>query len=316
MEIFIDNMPRSTQRTAVALGHFDAMHIGHTAIIKKAVEHARECSMKSLVFLFENNPSDVILGKETKNINTLSKREEILFKLGVDMVFVKKFDADFMRLEAAEFVDSYIVKKFNAGFAAAGFNYRFGANAKGDTEFLRSECAERGIESFTMPGIMYEGETVSSTRIRKEISDGCVDTAARLMGRYYSVKGVVRRGNRLGGSVLGFPTANMDIPSDRVLPRLGVYVSYATVDGKRYPAISNIGEKPTVENNYPCIETHIDGSFNELYGKEIEVEFCKFIREIFRFESLDELKKQLAADKLAAREYFKNVNRQRKDELV
>ena len=306
MEIFFNTIKKLNTRTAVALGQFDAMHIGHTEILRKTVEYAKDNNMKSLVFLFENDPLEVISGKKSKNVNSLSKRIEILRALGVDIVFVKKLDNDFMKLSYIDFIDSYLVDAFNAGFVAAGFNYRFGTGAEGNTEKLTRECASRGIETVVVQEVIYNGKTVSSTEIRNEISAGNVDKAAKLMGRYYSISGIIKEGNKLGRSVIGFPTANIEIPHDRVLPKLGVYIAVATLDGKKYTAICNIGEKPSVENNYPCIETHIDGDFGELYGKEIEVEFCKFIREISCFDSLEKLAGQLAADKTAAREYFKN----------
>ncbi len=306
MQIYLSDLSPNglTEKTAVALGQFDAMHIGHTAIIGRTVEYAKENSLKSLVFMFENDPLEVICGREPMAVNSLQKRTEILRELGVDIVVIKKFDRGFMELEGIDFIDEYLVRRFNAGFVAAGFNYKFGKGAGGSTDLLKAECGARGIEVCILPEITLDDKTVSTTRIKSEISDGNVDKAAKLMGRYYSVDGTVKEGNRLGKKVLGFPTANIEIPTGRVVPAFGVYIAVVRLGGERYPAICNIGEKPTVENNYLCIEAHIDGEFGELYGKDIEVEFCKFIRKTQRFDSLEKLAEQLAADKSAAQKFF------------
>lgn len=304
MQIFIDGASDITENTAVALGQFDAMHIGHTAIIQKAVEYAKENDIKSLVFMFENDPAEVILGRPPKAVNSLSQRLDVLRSLGVDIVVVKRFDEEFSRLGAVEFVNEYLRGRLGAVYVSVGFNYRFGKNAEGDTRLLDSECSRLGIELCVVPEVRLDGEIVSSSLIRSAVISGDMEKAARLMGRCYKTGGTVVEGNRLGGTVLGFPTANINMPSGRVIPKFGVYIARAMLDGAEYPAICNIGEKPTVENNYTCIETHILGSFGELYGKNIEIEICKFIRETTRFDGMEALSEQLRADRCEAESYF------------
>lgn len=305
MQIYYDaNIKLSN--TAVALGQFDALHRGHIEIIKRTVKYAKENNLKALVYLFVNDPMEVICGKTQMSVNTLSKRLEVLEETGVDIVVAQKFDEEFMLLSKTEFTEKYIFEKLDAKYVAAGFNYRFGKSGEGDTEFLEKECAKRNVKVDIVPEISYLGDRVSSSRIRCEIENGNMETVTALMQRPFSVKGEVIRGNNIGEKI-DFPTANMNMPVFQVAPKLGVYITQTVIGEKRYPAITNVGERPTVENGKCFIETHIDGFSGNLYGKEIEVEFLKFIREINKFESLDELKDQLNKDKCSMRNYFKGV---------
>ncbi len=303
MQIYYDTQIK-LKGTAVALGQFDALHTGHTEIIKSTIKYASENGLKSLVYLFVNDPTEVISGKSQRAVNTLEKRLEILEELGVDIVVAQEFNKEFMALSATEFLYEYIVQKFGAEYVAVGFNYRFGKNGAGDTEFLKDECQKKNIKIEIIPEISLCGDRVSSTRIRREIENGNMETVKILMGRYFSLKGEVIKGNQIG-KTLDFPTANMDMPSFQVVPKLGVYISRVLIGGKKYPAITNVGKRPTVEDGESFIETYIDEFSESIYGDEIEVEFLKFIREINKFESLNKLKEQLDTDKNTMKNYFK-----------
>ena len=292
--------------TAVALGQFDAIHIGHTEIIRRTVEYANAHGLKSLVFMFSNDPSEVICGRQPKAINSLERRLDVLDGLGVDIAVVTEFDSEFMGLSCAEFTDEYLVSRFGAAFAAAGYNYSFGRNGTGSIKTLDAECAKHGIRVCAVPEVTADGKPVSSTIIRQKIESGEVASAARLMGRYFTLDGTVERGNNIGGRVLGFPTANTAIPSGFVVPKLGVYISRACIDGTEYPAITNVGARPTVNEDRMCIEPHILGEFGELYRKKISVSFCRYIRGITKFDGVDALKEQLAKDRSASKSFFEN----------
>ncbi len=284
-------------KTAVALGQFDSMHIGHTEIISKVVKYAKDNEMVSLVHIFENNPIEVIKGEKIRSVNTLEKRLEILEGLGVDIVCVARFDTEYMNIEYKDFVSLYLRDMFNAAIVLVGYNYRFGKGGVGTSERLREECEKYGIGVNVVPGIEQDGEVVSSTRIKEKLAMGDAEGAANMLGRYFSVKGEVVRGNQIGGKMLGFPTANIEMPGEIVMPKFGVYATRTRVGNEIYKSITNIGSKPTIENGTFCIETHIDGDFGELYGEIVEVEFCKFLRDIKKFDSLDGLRKQLERDK-------------------
>ncbi|MBQ3573392.1 MAG: bifunctional riboflavin kinase/FAD synthetase [Clostridia bacterium] len=282
--------------TAVALGQFDALHAGHRDIICDVVDYARENGLKSVVYMFENAPSDVVSGGNTLKVNTLEKRFEIIKEFGVDIVIARRFDEVLMNLSCIEFIENYICNMLNAKYITAGYNYRFGNKGEGDAETLAAECNLRGVKVHIVPEVKRNGLSVSSTIIRERISLGDVEGAAQLMGRRFSLKGKVVAGNRIGRE-LNFPTANMEIPNGMLLPKFGVYETCTRINGKAYPSVTNVGGKPTVDNECFCIETHICAELADIYGEVIEVEFCRFLREIIRFESLELLAKQLRKDK-------------------
>lgn len=308
MQVYLNNTPilESDLNTAVALGRFDAMHAGHIEIISTAVKNAKDNGLKSLVYMFINDPLELTAGKRIKSVNSLEKRIEILESLDVDIVVADSFDIEFMSISCDNFIKEYIEKRFRAKRVIAGFNYRFGVGGSGNIDILKDLCAKRGIEVCAIPEVTVGGKPVSSTIIRQKISEGRVAEAAELLGRYFSIKGEVVKGNQVGKSLLGFPTANINMPSNCAELKFGVYISRTKLDGKVYPSITNVGGKPTVSDDLPCIETHIDAQLGDLYGQYIEVEFCDYIREISKFEGLDALAAKLKEDRNKARDFFKN----------
>lgn len=290
--------------TAAAFGRFDALHRGHMSIIGRAVGYAEKHGLKSLVYMFENEPAEVISGRQVKSVNTVSKRLEILEKAGVDIAVVQKFDKTVMNMPCERFINDYIREAFDAKYIAVGFNYRFGRNAEGTAEYLRDECRKFGTEVYIEEGISDSSGVISSTRIRELIADCRVDVAAELMGRYFSVSGIIVRGHHIGSDRLGFPTANIKFPKDCIVPGYGVYTTTACVKGRRFPAITNVGGKPTLNDGGMLIETHICGEFGDLYGERIEIEFCEFIRGIRKFDSLDDLANQLKKDRDRSEKFY------------
>ncbi len=279
------------KKTAVALGSFDAIHKGHIAVIREAVEYAKQNGMLSLVQLFEVPPA-VVGGQGA--INSLDRRIRIIEELGADVVVVELFDRDFKLMEYTDFVTEHLQKHYNAGMVAAGNNYRFGHLAKGDAVQLKALCGQLGI-TVKILDCLKQGGIISSTRIREYIKSGDVSAAAEIMTRPYSIAGKVVHGRAIGRE-LGFPTANMEIPDGHVIPRDGVYKSRVMLDGEYYSAVTNVGAKPTVGCNEKSVETHIVGFCGDLYGKAVEVEFLKRIRDIKKFDDLSELSAQLKED--------------------
>ena len=298
-----DQMPRFSG-TAAALGRFDALHRGHMIIIGKAIEYAKRNGLKSLVYMFENEPDEIVSGKCVKSVNTVSRRLEILENAGADIAVVQRFDKGIMNMSRDDFIDKYIKEAFNAKFVAVGFNYRFGKMALGNAEYLCERCREFGAEVFVADGVSDNIGIISSTRIRGLIADGRVDAAAELMGRYFSVEGNIVKGSHIGSDRLGFPTANIVFPQDCAVPGDGVYITAAHIDSAVYPAITNVGGKPTVSESERLIETHICANLGELYDKNICIEFCGFIRRIKKFKSLDELANQLKKDRALSVKFF------------
>lgn len=304
MQILQGETLRTTclRKTSVALGTFDAMHKGHRAVICEAVRYARKMDMLPAVYLFRIPPKN-ILGGGIQCVNSLEKRLEILEELGVEIAVVEEFSLEYAQISCREFIH-FLKEHLGAQAVYAGFNYHFGKGGKGDAQELRRLCGENNIACEILSCIFEEG-VVSSSRIRDLIESGHVEEAERFLCRPFSVRGKVMHGNHFG-RMIGFPTANMEIPSDLVIPADGVYSSRVCRAGNTYPAITNIGNKPTVAEAERNIETHIIGFSGDLYGKTMEVEFIRRLRGIVRFRSAEELKQQLEADKqTAVKEYAK-----------
>lgn len=276
-------------KTAVALGSFDAIHRGHIEIISSAVRYAKENNLSAVVQIFTNPP-----GNGAFAINSFEKRISILEELGVDAVVAEEFDDDFKNTPYDVFVKEYLANKYNAAAVFAGDNYRFGQGAKGDKNSLLELCGEFGIKANIIKCLEDNG-VISSTRIRECVLSGRVDDAKELMSRPFSVSGTVVHGSEVGRT-MGFPTANINLPSGMLIPGDGVYKTRVVIDGESYSGITNVGTKPTVNVDARNIETHIMGIDDDLYGREIEIFFEKKIRDIKKFASLDELKNQLKED--------------------
>ncbi|MDY2960643.1 MAG: bifunctional riboflavin kinase/FAD synthetase [Hornefia sp.] len=295
------------EETAVALGNFDGVHLGHQKLIKEMVECSRAKDLKSLVFTFSNHPKDLLPGAvKVKNILYQNEKAEIVQSLGVDYLVNVPFTAEIMNMEPKNFIEKILLKKFNMKAAFCGFNYRFGLKAKGNPHVLR-EYGER--YSFTvseMEPFKIKDEVVSSSLIRTLIASGQVERCKTYMGRNYEIGGDVVVGNRLGRK-LGFPTSNLVIDESMVTPPNGVYVTYVDYNGKRYPSVTNVGTKPTIGEYDKNVETHIFDFDKELYGKRIIVEFLKKTRDEVKFDDFEDLSAQIIRDCKEAKEFHSNL---------
>ena len=293
------------EKTAVALGGFDGIHIGHQSIINRVVADAKEKGLTSVVYLFRNQPRGVIQGGAAPSVYSLEQRLALLEELGVDVVIAEWFTEDYRQVSPEAFVKDYLKDWLDARVVAAGFNYRFGSRGAGDMQMLKTLCQPLGIAVYEGESVSVDGELVSSTRIREHIKNGELTNANRCLGRTFSIMGKVVAGNRLGRTI-GFPTANVACEAQTQLLKRGVYVTQAKADGVWYPAITNVGARPTVTDATEWVETHLLNYQGDLYGKTVEIAFYEYLRAITAFASLEELKTQLEADKSAAKQYFKN----------
>ncbi len=278
------------KKTAVALGSFDALHKGHTEVIGSAVRYARKAGIPAVVQLVEVPCAT--------RVNTLERRIEILERLGADIVVVEEFSPKFKSVGYKEFVSDYLAERYKAEAVFSGDNYRFGHMAEGDTEKLEEECKKYGIRVFVRNCVKLD-KVISSTEIRGLIREGKMEKVHEYMGRPFSVSGEVIHGKALGRTI-GFPTANINIPKDIVKPKDGVYLSKVLFDGMIFYGVTNIGAKPTVDVEEKNIETYIKDYKGDLYGKTIQVQFLKRLRDIQKFDSLEMLKNQLEEDKKSA----------------
>ena len=282
--------------TAVALGNFDGVHLGHQRLIKEAVDYAARNGVKSAVFTFSNHPKDLLpKAKKVKNILYKNEKAEIIASLGVDYLFEIPFTKAIMTMDPVYFIDHILINRFNMKAAFCGFNYRFGLEAAGNPDVLRNVGTDRGFEVFEMDPYKIKGNIVSSSLIRTLIASGQVEQCKTYMGRNYEIGGEVVVGNRLGRK-LGFPTSNLVIDTSMVTPPNGVYVTFCDYNGVKYPSVTNVGNKPTIGHFNKNVETHIFDFDKELYGKKIIVEFLKKTRDEVQFDNIKDLSEQIVRD--------------------
>lgn len=285
-------------RTAVALGFFDGVHEGHKAVINAAVKYSRENNIPAVVWTFVDSPK-----KNSLSITDSAERRSVLKDLGVDILIEFPFSDDVKELSNEAFVNTVLKGCLNAEKVFCGFNYSFGAGGKGTPEELKKLCEEQGISVEISEEISVRGETVSSTVIREYIENGFPEKAHMLLGRPYSIKGTVINGKKLGRT-LGFPTANVHIPENKVLPKDGVYLTVTSFDGKSFYGITNIGTNPTVDEKIRRAENFIFDFGEDIYGNEIKIEFLRFIRGEKKFDSVESLAEQVKNDIETAKEYI------------
>ncbi len=275
----------------IALGSFDGLHKGHMALIRQAVASAKQDDrLKSCVFTFSHS------GTLSPCISSDTQRIGLLRSAGVDLLVMREFTEQFKHISPQMFFEQYLVKKLRAKVIVVGFNYRFGYMGGGDAAFLQMLCHQAGIALFVIPPVLYEGEPVSSTRIRQAVADGALSSAREMLGRDFSVTGAVSRGDGIGRT-LGFPTANLAVEAGHLMPPTGVYATKTVVDGRAYPSLTNYGAKPTIKKGMDLIETHILNFDGQIYGKTIEVFFERKIRDIKTFPSKEALMRRLDADR-------------------
>lgn len=275
---------------AVAVGSFDGVHLGHRRLISKLVDESKRLGVPSVVFSFdlEDNPKSAPLLADKK------QKAYVLRKLGVDIIVSGRF-SDFRDIEAEAFALDFLLGELGAKSIICGYDFRFGKDRKGSVELLKELLTQKGVE-ISVPEVALYGETpISSSMIRSLISEGDVKTATNLLGRYFSFSGEIKRGAQLGGK-LGFPTINQDYPDFLVKPKFGVYAVYLKLEGEVYSGVANFGIKPTVGGTTPLCETHIFDYSGDCYGKTAEISFVEFIRPEQKFNSVDELKEQIALD--------------------
>ncbi|MBE7030836.1 MAG: bifunctional riboflavin kinase/FAD synthetase [Ruminococcaceae bacterium] len=280
------------KHTVIALGKFDGVHRGHTALLEKTAQIARAQGLTSVVYTFPVKTGALMGGAE---------KQALFSDLGMDRVYAEEFTEQFRRMSAGEFVKNVLMEQFHARHVVVGFNYRFGYQRSGDAQLLAKLCAPYGVGVTVVEPVMADGEPISSTRVRALIEQGDVDAAQTLLGRRYAVTGEVLHGKQLGRTI-GFPTVNL-IPSQEILlPRRGVYATITMVDGKQVKGVTNVGPNPTVEVDAPDkVETHLFDFDGDLYGARIKVEFVEKLRDEHTFSSVDELRKQIEEDKKRAR---------------
>ena len=288
--------------TSVAIGKFDSIHLGHTRLIKKAVEYANSNGLISVVYTVKPETAKAVCADDAMRI-------AILKNLGVDMLCSDVLNNDYAKQSPEDFVKNILIDKLNAKFVAVGYNFKFGCNRMGDAKMLKRLLAQNGVECEIIDCVCTEkgDEPISTTRIKELLDLGEVNKIIDFLGRPYCVSGVVKSGKKLGNTI-GFPTANLFWNEASIMPKCGVYLTRVFGDFGTYYGITNIGKNPTVSNTDVIkAETHIIDFNENVYGKKIALEFLKRIRNEKKFESIDALKAQLAEDLQCAKLYIDKI---------
>jgi riboflavin kinase / FMN adenylyltransferase len=282
------------------------VHLGHQVVVRRAVEEARSRGMRAVAVTFDPHPRAVLRpGSEPKLLTVLEVREELLLGCGVDEVRVLRFDLDLSKKSPGDFVREVLVGELGAGVVVVGENFRFGYKASGDVKDLDRHMRDAGGEAYAVPTYVLgeaagSGEAINSTRIRMLLHDGEAREAARLLGRPYSLRGVVVEGDKRGHA-LGFPTANVLPGAVALVPGRGVYAGHVRVGEERYGACTNVGVAPTFERRESRVEAYLLDYDGDLYGEVIDVTFEERLRPEKQFSGVYELKEQIARDVAEAR---------------
>jgi riboflavin kinase / FMN adenylyltransferase len=291
----------SDQRTVVTIGFFDGVHRGHRSIVRRALRAtrarrtAREV-VRSVVLTFDRHPMAVVRPESTPALITPHEhRYRLLAGLGPDLVVALPFDRELAGLEPDVFVQRILVERLGAAEVVVGENFRFGRRAAGDVATLTRLGAERGFTAQTVPLLALGGTTISSTAIREHAAAGDVAWASRALGRPFALIGEVGAGDRRGRE-LGVPTANLVLGGDELIPAHGVYAGSVVVDGKRVPAATSIGVRPTFGEGAVTVEVHLIDWEGDLYGERIEVQLRHRLRDEQHYDDVDALVAQMHRD--------------------
>lgn len=284
MEIIRDRV--DYDGTVVALGNFDGLHVAHMTIIRNGIKYAKEHGLKSGVLLFNENTKS-ITGSSVELITPNEAKIELLEREKPDFVFLREFDREFMQKTPEEFA-MYLVDTLHAKAVCIGYDYSFGYKAMGDAELLKKLGASYGFEVLVTDVIKIDGRAVKSTYIRKQIKEGNMEIAEKFLGRRYCIEGNVVHGLR-NGTKMGIPTANVSYDENMALPKEGVYAGITYVDGRRLKCVINVGKNPTFDAEKLTVESHILDFNEDIYGKYIRVSFAKRLRDVIKFNSIEEL---------------------------
>jgi riboflavin kinase/FMN adenylyltransferase len=288
-------------RSVITLGNFDGLHLGHQELIRKVIRRAKETGSRSIVVTFRPHPLKILAPEKCPPLISIYEEKIKLFeKLGIDVLVKIPFTLEFAKMSPGDFVKGILCDMLGAKEIFVGFNYRFGRGREGNIATLKALGERLGFTVREVEQVSLNGEVISSTKIRHLLRDGEVEHAARLLGRTYTITGIVVKGDGRGKS-LGFPTANI-APKHSIIPAHGVYAVRLFVRDRFYDGIANIGMRPTFDKNVLTIEVHVFDFDEDIYGEDISLYFIGKIRDEKKFGSADELIRQIRRDVGIARD--------------
>jgi len=300
MRVFnsLDEIPKSSQRAAVAIGNFDGVHRGHQKILSHMLEASHEAELIPTVLTFHPHPVEVLRpGTKLERITTTEEKLALFKQYGVKQVLVQNFGAELAALSPEDFFQRFLANGLRAASLHVGYDFHFGAKRAGDTQALEKLCSASSMELQVEPPFELGPFRISSSLIREALRLGEVVKAADYLGRSYAMSGKIIEGDKRGRQ-LGYPTANLDYPAEKVLPKYGVYLTLATWKEDVYGAVTNIGVRPTFGGaaGRPSVETHLLDFDSSLYDETLTIDFVDRIRDEKKFDSVDALKRQIEAD--------------------
>lgn len=278
----------------IALGNFDGIHIAHASILKNLVKKSKELGFNSSILVFKEHTLNSFSVPEPKLLTTLEEKLNIIERFDIDQVFLVSFET-IKTMESNIFIEEFLIKFLDVKGIFVGFDYRFGKMAKGNIEDLKKYDNSGLINLWVEDSIQHDKETISSTLIKELIESNQLKLAEELLGRFYFLTSVVVKGKKLG-SQLGFPTANIQLAANYVLPSEGVYYTELIVDGESYKAATSLGVNITLNEKVPKIEAHILNFDRQIYGETVKIRFIHKLRDMVKFNNLDELTSQVKED--------------------
>lgn len=288
------------QRIIFALGFFDGVHLGHQALLDACRRLAAETGTKAGAVTFTAHPETLVLGVAPLLLNSPADRRRLLEQQKIEEVLELPFDDQLRKMPWQDFFQMLITEHHAAGLVC-GDDFRFGYRGEGNAALLQDACRNAGIPCVVIPEQILMGKRVSSTLIRELLSQGQVEEAARFLGHAHILTGTVVPGRGLGRTI-GIPTANIQLPAGVLLPKAGVYACTAVAEGATYPAVTNVGSRPTVDGHHVTVEPWLLDFAGDLYGKELTLSFHSYLREEEKFPSLEEMKAQILKDAAKTRE--------------
>lgn len=294
----IDSLPVFT-RAVITTGSFDGVHTGHAQIIAQLLKEAENINGTPVLITFYPHPKQIVQIKDKPLfvINTPQEKYVLLQNMGIKNIVVVPFDKSFSELSAQDYINKFLVQKFNPAIVVVGYDHRFGNNREGDFELLKKAGVNNEFEVKEIPEHILKDITISSTKIRNAIQTGNIEMAASYLGYDYFFSGKVIQGNRLGRTI-GYPTANVFVENEnKLIPADGVYAVDIQLVERKLKGMMNVGMRPTVDGKQRTIEVNIFNFDEDIYGEDLKITLKKHLRSEIKFAGLDELKAQLAKDK-------------------
>lgn len=304
------NLLKTFKNPVITVGTFDGVHCGHKKIIEKLIESSKQINGESILITFEPHPRTVVDKTFTKFklLNTTSEKIELLSDCNIDNIIIIPFTKEFSQTSYTDFIEDFIIKKIGAKKIIIGYDHKIGKNREGSFENILNITRKHNVEIIKVEVHEQNDVSISSTKIRKALSEGNIELANSYLGYNYLISGIVIKNNQIG-RIIGYPTANIEIDNkNKLLPSNGVYAVKILYNNSFYEGMLNIGIKPTINDNKKTIEVNIFNFEKDIYGEYLKISFVKKIRNEIKFENLQQLKNQLNEDEIIIKNIFENAD--------